>query len=519
MQTKQKTESVFDESMKNLNAPAENIPVSLSLEKNICTMDSLFENVDTLVSRRFENVLEKEISFCIYFSDGVSDSRLINEDIMKPLLLSDKLMPGAGIFDAVKSHFLFVNEIIEATNMKEIIEAVTYGDTILFIEGSSKAVIMNSKLFTTRAVNEPETEKVLLGPREGFNESLMTNLSMLRRRLRTNLLKMQMMNIGRKSTTNICVCYLDTIVNKKILAELLRRLEKIDIDAILDSNYISEFITESSFLAIPTSGHTERPDIAAAKLLEGRIAVFVDGSPVVLTLPYLFLENFHSNEDYYMNHLYTTFSRILRMFSFFLTLSIPAIFISAVAFHHEILPTALMIHFSSERMNVPLPAAAECLIMQICFDLLREAGVRMPSQVGQALSIVGALVIGQAGVEAKLVASPMIIVVALTGITGLTVPKLSPTSIVCRYSFLLFSSYFGLYGFMIGFSFFFTHLLSLKSIGVPILSVPSRLRYQDIKDSVIRSSWSKMLTRYAPLTDNLVRAKSERSAEDGGVPS
>ncbi|MDR2932940.1 MAG: spore germination protein [Oscillospiraceae bacterium] len=495
-------------------APPQNNPdvapasqLSCALADNIASLDALFTDVDIMRSRRFQNASAPGLDFCIYFSDGVVDSLLINEHIIAPLLVAD-IDPGPGLFEAVRNCFVMTCDMKETTEMHEIVSDITYGDTLLLIEGSNRALIISSKSFMLRSITEPEGEKVLSGPREGFNEGLMANLSMIRRRLRTNELKMRFYTAGAQTNTTLCICYMDNIVNKNILNELYRRLETVNIDGVIDSNYIAENIQEGSLLGFVTTGTTERPDVVAAKLLGGRIAIVVDGSPVVLTIPYLFIENFQSNEDYYVNPYYATFSRMLRIIGFFLTMITPALYIAISAYHHEILPAPLMINITSERQSVPLSAALEAFIMLLVFDILRETGVRMPSHVGQALSIVGALVIGQAAVEAKLVASPMIIVVAFTGITNLLVPKLSAASLVARYLLLLLASSFGLLGVVCGLSILIIHVFNLQSYGVPALMPLDNLSFQEVKDTFFRAPLPKMLTRVAPLSSNRTRART-----------
>jgi spore germination protein KA len=340
----------------------------------------------------------------------------------------------------------------------------------------------------------------------------MINLSMVKRRLRTNELKIKFQSLGVRTHTQVCICYLDTIVNKKVLAELERRLEKIEIDGVLDSNYISECIRDSRLSPFRATGYTERPDVVVAKLLEGRVALLVDGSPVVLTLPYLFIENFQSNEDYYLNFYYTSFERLLRMLGFFLTLTVPSIFIVIVAFHHEILPTTLLINVARERLGVPLPAGLEAILMLIMFDILKETGIRMPSGIGQALSIVGALVIGQAAVEAKLVAAPMVVIIATTAISGLLVPKLNAPVIYIRLILLGLSATLGLLGLILGLVGLLIHLLNLHSFGIPQLTTIDSLKYQEVQDTFIRGPWWKMINRPAILSKN----KKRMSKDDRG---
>jgi spore germination protein KA len=299
------------------------------------------------------------------------------------------------------------------------------------------------------------------------------------------------------------------IANKEIVDEVFRRLNQIDIDAVLDSNYITELIRDQRWALFRTSGYTERPDVVVGKMLEGRVAILVDGSPVAITVPYLFIENFQSSEDYYLSFYYTSFSRLLRIVGFFLTIGVPGIYIAVVAFHKEMLPTPLFINIAAERQNVPLPAALEAFIMLIVFDILRETGIRMPSNVGQALSIVGALVIGQAAVEAKLVAAPMIIVVGITGITNLLVPKLNASVIYLRLFVLLLSSIFGFLGFVLSTSVMIIHILNLTSLGIPQISLDGSFRFQGMKDLAFRAPWWKMHLRSGQMTQNMVRMNSK----------
>lgn len=504
-----------DQKVEKLNEPLQDCKLFKSLEQNINLFDELFSDVDILISRRFQNHCNPQLDFCLYCCDGVVDSMLISEHIIKPLLLAQDLVPGSELFKQVRDQFVFINDIKESEDVKELIEAVTYGDTILLMHGSGKALILSSKFFALRGISEPDSEKVLNGPREGFNEGIMANLSLIRRRLRTHNLKLKFRSMGRQSATTVCVCYLDNIVNKKILKELYRRLDTIDMDAMIDSNYITEHITEPSLLGIPTCGYTERPDIVVAKLLEGRIAIIVDGTPMVLTLPYLFIENFQSNEDYYLNHFYATCSRLLRLMGFFFTIAVPALYVAIVAFHHQVLQTPLMVNVTNERQGVPLPAFLECFIMLIIFDILRETGIRTPSHIGQALSIVGALVIGQSAVEAKLVAAPMIIVVAFTGITNLLVQKVNAATLFCRYFFLVLSSLFGLTGLLVAASLLAIHIFNLESFGVPILLHNNKLQFQDIKDTFVRAPWPDMLTRTSPISGNVIRSRPKKSTQEG----
>lgn len=500
-----KKQNISSKKNENANETAAKPVLVASLEKNVETIRELFKDVDIL-RLKYINSCDKSLICCIAYCDGMVDNSIINKSIINPMMLSSVAGKDRDSVYTLMTQVIQIGGMKETDNIDDIVEAISYGDTVLFADGLGQAIILDTKGFQTRPINEPENEKNLSGSREGFTESLLQNLSMIRRRVLTSELKMKSYTIGRRTKTKAYICYMEGVVNKQILSELYRRLDKIDIDGILDTNYITEFISDAPWSPFRTIGYTERPDAVVGKLLEGRIAIFLDGTPTVLTLPYLFIENFQSSEDYYLNFYYTSFSRMVRIVGFFLSVAVPGIYIAAVAFHHEMLPLQLFINIASERQTVPLPAALEVLILLFVFDILRETGVRMPSNIGQTLGIVGALVVGQAAVEAKLVAAPMIIVVALTGITGLLIPKLNSPIVYIRLMLLLLASAFGFYGLILGISCVLIHIINLRSFGVPQLTITGKLRFQEIKDTLIRAPWWKMILRPGFAEDS-VRSK------------
>jgi spore germination protein KA len=500
-----KKQKIVQEKSAQLNLQLEKKLLSKSLDKNIKTLKELFADDDTLVTRYVTNNYAKNINYYIAYVDPLVNSFTVNEDIIKPLMHS-QIQQGENI-EFLLQQVILISEAKKVNNYLDIVNSITYGDTVLLAEGSEEALILNTKGFAARGIAEPDNEKVLSGPREGFAEALLPNLCLIRRRLRTNDLKLKYYTLGTRTNTTVCICYLNSLVNHDLLQNFTQRLTNIDIDGVLDTQYIKEFLKDSPYSLFRTIGSTERPDSVVAKLLEGRIAIFLDGTPVVLTIPYLFIENFQSSEDYYINFYYTSFTRLLRIISFFITIALPAAYIATVAFSREMIPTQLLINIASERTNVPLSAAAEALIMLILFALLKETGVRMPSNLGQALSIVGALVIGQAAVEAKLIASPMIIVVALTGISGLLVTKLNPAIIYLQVFLLLFASTLGFYGLSLGLCFILIHLLNLHSFGVPQITLSGELQTQELKDIPVRAPWWNMRTRPKAFTRDINRMK------------
>lgn len=486
--------------------------LSPSLEENVSAIRRLFADVDILRVKYVDNTHDKGFKCCLLYCDGMVDSAILSENLIKPLMLSQSV-PGGNTLDVLMNQVVQVGEGSKSRKLMELAEGIAYGDTVLFVEGESQAILFNTKGFQTRSISEPDNEKNLYGPREGFTETLMVNLSMLRRKVLSPGLKLKFLTLGSRTRTKACVCYIEGIVDQAVLTELYRRLEAIDIDAVLDANYVTELIRDKPWSPFRTVGDTERPDTLAAKILEGRVGILLDGTPMALTVPYLFIESFQSAEDYYVNYYYSTFTRWLRMVGFFLTITVPGLYVAVVAYHHEMLPFQLFVNITSERTSVPLPAAVEAFGMIVVFDILKEAGARMPSNVGQALSIVGALVIGQAAVEAKLVAAPMIIVVALTGITSMLTPRLNAPAIYIRLALLALASSFGFFGLLVGLSILLIHIINLRSFGVPEVLLSGELRHQNLKDTVMRAPWWQMHLRPEIAADRTRMGNEEKSHE------
>ncbi len=441
----------------------------------------------------------------LMFVDGMINTETLNQAVIRPLvtnLCSD--------IDQIKTKVLYANELSSSSNVRKLISALLYGDSILLIQGSPEALIINTKGWRTRGINEPTDERVLKGPREGFDESIMLNLAMLRRKLPTPDLCVEYITIGRKTDTKVFVCYLESLVLPKTVRRLKRKLNAIDIDGILDSNYISEMINNGKFSLFKTVGSTERPDVVAAKLLEGRVALIIDGTPVVLTLPYLFAENFQSDDDYYLNYLVAGLGRALRYICFYLGICMPALYVALTIFHPDLIPAHFLISVAKSREAVPFSSFGESCVLIIIFEILKETGIRMQQSVGHALSIVGGLVIGQAAVEAGIVSAPMLIVTAFSGIASLMVPRLKAAVFYSKLLTLALSAAFGLFGFFVGITLIHLHLYSLRSFGADYIGSGLNFSLDSLKDSIIRVPWSKMITRPSALTKNIIRMKPPR---------
>lgn len=481
-----------------------NTKLSGNIKKDTALIEDILKN-DSVLRKRSIKPKNCKTEFTMFYIDGMVDSNSLSEHIVKPLTLISATEKADITAHYVCEKVLFANEVSYKTKVSEMLGAILYGDTLLIIGGSDTAVTINTKGFRTRSIDEPADERITQGPREGFCESAMINLSLIRRKLLTPDLCIKMLKIGRRTDTAVFVCYLNSLVRQDILTELYKRLDKIDIDGILDSNYIAEYIRDNKRSVFKTVGSTERPDIAVARMLEGRITLIVDGTPVALTLPYLFSENFQSDEDYYLSYLVSSVRRFLRYVCFLASVSVPAVFIALTTFHIELMPTHFAISVAQLRMGVPISSVGECLLLVVVFEVLKEAGIRMSQSLGHALSIVGGLVVGQAAVEAKIISAPMLIAVAFSGICGLMVPRLKTSILYLRVISVILSALLGLYGFIAISAVFLIHILNIKSFGVDYTISLKNVSFQSVKDTVFRTDWQKMIKR-PPFSKDTVRS-------------
>ena len=484
-----------------------NIKLVSSLDENINIIKNIFIDDTTIIYRELSFGKPDSIRCMAIFIDGMVNSQVVNEDIIKPILLSNiSSINQDNIMDILLKKVLLTGDNKKTSIVDDIVEGIIYGKTILLIDGLAEVISISTIGWKTRAITEPQSETIVRGPREGFTESIEANLSLIRRRVVNPNLKFIFIKIGKQTKTQICVCYIEGIAKEPILKELMRRLNNIDIDSILDSGYIEEMIKDAPYSPFRTIINTERPDVVTGRLLEGRFAIICDGSPVVLTLPTIFVEIFQSNEDYYDNFLYSSFVRSIRWLCFFLGTSVPAIYVAIVTFHQELLPTQLLVSIYSARKGVPFPTIVETLSMVIIFEILKEAGLRMPKMIGGAVTIVGALVLGDAAVNARLVSAPIVEITAMTGIASFMVPQALGV-VEIRIIFLLLSSFLGLYGYIFGVMGLVLHMMSIRSFGIPYMTDVPSFSTQDIKDTIIRAPWWDMYLRPKMFSGNKKRQK------------
>lgn len=495
------------------NTEDENIMFNLSsrLEINFTALKELFQK-DDVVKFRTLNSKDSKIRCGIVFVDGASDKTIINENVIKPIVnsINDKSLENFELSSYMENNVILCDEIKKTTDVNVIINSIMYGNTALFIDGVFEVLILSTKGNNARDISAPPSENVIRGSREGFTESILENINLIRKRLQDTNLKFELNEIGRRTKTKVCIVYIQDIAQDEIIKEVKKRLDSIDTDGILESGYIEEFIRDEPLSPFRTIGSTERPDVAAGKLLEGRVVIICDGTPFVLSLPYLFIESFQASEDYYSNYVFSSINRLLRLLCFFLSTSTPAIYVALVSYHQEMIPTSLFMSIASSREGVPFPTVFETILMLVTFEILREAGIRLPQQIGQAISIVGALVLGEAAVSAKIISAPIVIVVALTGISGFGVPSMLVSIIVLRFIFLIASFIFGLYGYIFSIIGIFTYLMSMKSFGVNYMEYANIISRENIKDTAIRVPHWLMQYRPRFITKNKTRMGQRR---------
>lgn len=463
--------------------------ISDHVDENIMALKKALGNDSSLIVRKFKTALPNETDCAVVSFDGMVDSEYISENVIKKIM-AYSLPHRRNSTDDIAAHAMDANEIKQSTSKDEIILSLMSGDCILFCEHDSRCMIISSKGYLKRSVDEPANEKNAKGPHEGFVEPLVHNIALIRRRLKSDMLRMEYVHFSATSKTSGCICYIEGVADMRIVDELKQRLKTIENTDIVDINYIIENIKDSPLSPFKTAGTSERPDVIAAKLLEGRVALVIDGCPLVMTVPFIFIEYFQSGDDYYVNYLFSSFNRLLRILCFYLAVSVPAIYIALLTFHQEVLPTKLLISIAMARSGVPFPIVLETFLLLIAFEIMRDASIRMSPSLGQSLSIVGALILGQASVAAKIISAPLVIITAITGIAGLINTQLKDVSVLYRFVLMFISYALGLPGVIIGLMLMTLQISCTKSFGVYYSAylVPDKPKYA--KDAFIRAPFS-----------------------------
>jgi spore germination protein KA len=467
--------------------------LSRNLLKNKETLLNIFGTTSdlSLLQIKFAN----KNSYLLYLSSMVN-TKEVNERIvtkLSDLNQTQKIIITDDDLESVREEFFSGLAFSGVRDFRMIVGDLVNGHVVFIVDRHDMALSFAVNDIEHRTIAEPSTQTIIRGPKDSFTEGIDTNISLIRRRIRNPSLQFEKQVMGQDSRTFVALAYMNGVVNQGILKEAKKRLEKVNLHALLDSGNLEEAISDETFTPFPLIFNTERPDVIASGLIEGKIAIIVDGSPFVLLIPAVLTDFFQSSEDYYQPFLMSSFIRVIRYISFMVALILPSIYVSITTYHHELLPTDLLISIQSQREGVPFPAVIEILIMELTFEILREAGVRMPRAVGQTVSIVGALVIGQAAVEAGLVSNVLVIVVAFTAIASFVSPiyNFSISTRLLRFVLIFAAAVAGLYGILLFLIVMVAHLVSLRSFGVPYLAPVAPLIVEDQQDVFIRlPGWS-----------------------------
>lgn len=433
----------------------------------------------------------------IAFIDGMQDEVMINQQVIEPLMFSGKDNADTLSLTYIKENMLPLTEITEVRQLDKLQESILFGYTALLIEGVSTSLLVGLPSGSVRSIIEPTSEALLRGPRISFSEVLSENTSMLRRQGLNKNLEMKLYEVGNCIKRKLVIAYINDIVNPDLLEEVKKRILTIDMDFIAESGYVEQLIEDNYLSPFQQTQNTERPDRVISSLLEGRIAILLDGTPFALIVPVTFSMLLQSPEDYYERWLPGTLLRMLRFGAAFLALMAPSLYISFISFHPGLIPTELVITIIETRQGVPFPSVIEVLILEVSIEILREAGIRLPKPIGPAMGIVGGLIIGDAAVQAGIVSPFLVIVVAVTAISSFSIPMYSTgiTLRILRFVGMIFAAMLGMLGTILFILLIFIHLTKLKSFGVPYVTPFSPIRLRDWKDLYIRAPLSLMKQR------------------------
>lgn len=463
-------------------------PLYSDLSMNIQELQKMFRQAPDLVIRRLEFAGKGTKAALVYLA-GLTDKNSISNNVLGTLMQST--------FDSNKGLPTTVGDVKEVHSWNSVEDALFEGDSVLFIQGETKAFLMDTKGWPQRAIEDPKFETSLKGAHQGFVETGSHNVAMLRRYIPNRELTIKALTVGVRGNTKVYIVYLEDVAYEEVLKELEDRIKQIQVDVIINSGELSELIEDNPYSPFPQFILTERPDAAASQIIQGRFAVIVDRSPSVLIAPVTLMSFLQSVDDYSTRWIAASLIRLLRFLAFMMTLFLPSTYVAIISYNHEVIPLKLFISIAESRVMVPFPPIIEALLMEITIEMMREAGVRLPAPLGQTVGVVGGLIIGQAAVQAGIVSNIMVIIVSATAIGSFIIPSYDMGTAIrmLRFPMMLLAAMFGITGIIIGAMTMIAHLISLESLGTPYASPLAPFRFADMKDSFIRLPLWKMITR------------------------
>lgn len=466
------------------------VRLNRDLMENMVKVRALSQNSTDLLERQIE---VSGVPVAILMCEGMVNLQLFTQILVRPLTeLSLENADGEAVARWVSRETVLSGDQKEFFTYDELFSFLMAGFVVLLIDGVDRGIACGMQGYSFRSVSEPSTEMNITGSREGFVEPIRVNQTMIRRRLRSPSLKFEMYPIGEKSRTDICLVYLTDTADPRMVEEVKRRLGKLSSDILLSQGYLRPYLEGQPLSPFSSVGTTERPDTLCAKINEGRIGILVDGTPFALVVPYLFEEHFQSMDDYSYRPYYGSFIRLLKYFAFLLSIFLPGGYVAITSFSPEMLPDSLLFNIAASEQQMPFSMMTEALVIHLIYEIMREAGLRLPRPVGHAVSIIGALVIGDAAVKAGIIGSSMVMVVALTALSSFDVPSLYEPAAILKFVFILVGGTWGLFGISVGFVLLLTNLCALESLGVPVMAPLSPCAPADLRDGLWRTGWKKL---------------------------
>lgn len=432
--------------------------------------------------------------FCVM--DGLINSLQLSHMIVSPVLESSiNAKNSADLFDKLKMSVINSVELNEATTFEDCYYFLMSGFCIFILDGCNKALALGIQGWARRSVDDPTNESNVKGAKECFIEALNDNKALLRKRLKTPHLKFKQIKLGNAASTPVAIAYVDNRADEQLVKEVEHRLKSANLNTVVDYGELVPFVDTDIKSFFSCVGNTERPDVAVSKLLEGRVLIMVEGTPFVIFLPYLFSDNFQSVDDYDNPPFYSGFIRTLKYFSFLMSIFLPGLYVAIGTFHQELIPTNLLITIASEEVTTPFSLTAEAVLLLVLYEIMREAGLRLPKTIGHAISIIGAIILGETTVTAGLIGAPMLVVIAMTAISSYVVYPLYESVSVLRFIFIMLGGLTGMYGIVLGAGVLFINICSLSPFGVPLSSPISPLDKHSLGDIFYRETWTKLSKR------------------------
>ena len=468
--------------------------MNYSINEIKLSLQSQFDNSADLSVRVFTLKSALKIQAAVITMEGLVDKEQLSQSVLNPLLTFDYgARDSAAVSVIAYSSVMASSDVIKLSSADEIVTYITSGFAVLMIDGAEELYAVGVQGYSFRGVSEPESEVVQRGSREGFTEPLRVNMSMIRRRMKTPDLKFEQMTVGTDSKTQLMICYLQSQVSLDLLNKLKNRLSGCNLAAVLASGYLSDYLEDNGSGSLFSGvGISERPDTVCGKLTEGRIAIIVDGTPAVMIVPHLFVEEFQSVDDYSNRTYYAAFIRLMKYLSFFVSVFLPGLYVALAQFHPEYFPTWLLINTSESLAQTPFPVTAEVLAITVVYEIMKEAGLRIPKSLGHAVSIVGALVIGDSAVNAGIISASTLMVVATAAICGYVTSPLYPPIMMLRLLFIVVGGFTGLWGITLATAVVLIGMCAKTSLGVPYLSSLSPFSLRRMRDVFIRAGWRQL---------------------------